>query len=96
LQQSGQAPDECTADVARLIIENHLRAPSMLTIIPLQDWFAVDDAIKRRDYVAERINVPAHATHYWRYRMHITIEELIASDSLNEKISSMIKNSGRK
>ncbi|MDR1644619.1 MAG: 4-alpha-glucanotransferase [Tannerellaceae bacterium] len=95
LRLSGEAPWECTSDIAGRIIGNHLQAPSMLTIIPLQDWMAVDDGVKRKDYDAERINVPANASHYWRYRMHITIEELLRADDLNEKITALIKRSGR-
>lgn len=68
----------------------------MLTIIPLQDWFAMDDSIKRADIDSERINVPANSKHYWRYRMHITLEELLRADHLNNKIVSLIKEAGRK
>ena len=75
---------------------NHLATSSMLTIIPMQDWFAMDDSVKRRDYEAERINVPSDPNHYWCYRMHITLEKLIEADSLNNKIIELIKNSGRK
>jgi 4-alpha-glucanotransferase len=96
LRQGGEAPSECTSSLARQVIENHLNTPSMLTIIPLQDWLATDDGLKRKDCSAERINIPAHAVHYWRYRMHTTIEDLLAADSLNENIRSMINNSGRK
>ena len=96
LQLPGEAPAECTPEIAGHIICGHLQAPSMLTVIPLQDWLAMDKRLKRKDHNAERINVPAHATHYWRYRMHVTIEELLVADSLNEKIISLIRNSGRK
>ncbi|MDR2118102.1 MAG: 4-alpha-glucanotransferase [Tannerellaceae bacterium] len=95
LQLPGEAP-ECTPEIAERIIRNHLKAPSMLAIIPLQDWLATDSALRRKNYDAERINIPAHAAHYWRYRMHITIEELLVADRLNEKIISLIKSSGRK
>jgi 4-alpha-glucanotransferase len=96
LQLPGEAPAGCTPEIAGRIICNHLQAPSMLTIIPLQDWLATEHNLQREDYKAERINVPAHATHYWRYRMHVTIEELLVADNLNEKIISWIRNSGRK
>jgi 4-alpha-glucanotransferase len=95
LQLPGEAPGECTSAIALRILENNLNAPSMLAIIPFQDWLAIDDDLKRKDCDAERINVPSHAIHYWRYRMHITIEELLGASHLNEKISSLIKNSGR-
>lgn len=92
----GDAPEECTADLATQIVSNHLATASMLAIIPIQDWFAMDDSIKRKDYEAERINVPSDSNHYWRYRMHITLEKLIEADCLNNKITELIRNSGRK
>ena len=95
LLRVGVAPDECREDLARQIISNHLETQSMLTILPLQDWFAIDDSIKRSDIESERINVPANSRHYWQYRMHINLEELIRADSLNEKISFLIRKSGR-
>ena len=88
---SVRSPDECTAEIVAQIISNHLKTRSMLTIIPLQDWFAMDDSIKRKDIESERINVPANSTHYWRYRMHITLEQLLQADNLNNKIVSLIK-----
>jgi 4-alpha-glucanotransferase len=91
LGQPGEAPPECTPEIARQIIENHLNAPSMLAIIPLQDWLAVDEKTRRENEQAERINVPLHASHYWRYRMHITIETLMNADRLNEQIIEMIE-----
>ncbi|WP_303141672.1 4-alpha-glucanotransferase [uncultured Parabacteroides sp.] len=96
LGRAGDAPEECTADIAEQIVSNHLATASMLTIIPMQDWFAMDDSVKRKDYEAERINIPSVSNHYWRYRMHITLEKLIEADSLNNKITELIKNSGRK
>jgi 4-alpha-glucanotransferase len=91
----GKAPDECTADIASRIISDHLKAPSMLAIIPIQDWMAVSDTLRREDCKAERINVPADTTHYWRYRMHVTIEDLLKADGLNGEITSLLTLSGR-
>ena len=96
LGRAGDAPEECTADIATHIVASHLESRSMLTIIPLQDWFAMDDSVKRKDYEAERINVPSVPNHYWRYRMHIPLERLIQADSLNNKIIELIQKSGRK
>jgi len=95
LQRIGAAPIECSSDIAAQIISNHLRVTSMLTIIPLQDWLAMDDHLKRKDIEAERINVPAQTNFYWRYRMHITLETLLKEDSLNEKIRNMIADADR-
>ena len=96
LQRAGEAPAECTAELASQIVANHLGTRSMLTIIPLQDWFAIDDAIKNPDSESERINVPAHSTHYWRYRMHISLEQLLEADDFNEKVGSLVLHSDRK
>ena len=95
LCQDGKAPEKCPPVIAKQIIYNHLRASSMLTMIPLQDWFAMDEHLRRPDAEAERINDPANPNHYWRYRMHITIETLLQSSSFNENIRSMITESGR-
>lgn len=96
LGRQGEATEECTSDIATQIVSNHLNTHSMLAIIPLQDWFAMDDSIKRKDADAERINIPSHPNHYWRYRMHITLEELLRADNLNNKIVALIEKSGRK
>ncbi|MCD8042076.1 MAG: 4-alpha-glucanotransferase [Tannerellaceae bacterium] len=96
LQQPGEAPEECTDDIARQILSNHLHSPSMLTIIPLQDWLAMDSNIKNPVIEEERINIPANPQHYWKYRMHITLEYLLKADEFNGKIINLIKESGRK
>lgn len=95
LWKQGVAPDECSSDLCWQILTNHLNAPSMLTILPLQDWLSIDDNLKRPNPEEERINVPANPEHYWRYRMHLTIEELIKSTEYNAKVKEMIKSSAR-
>jgi len=74
LKRSGAAPSECSADIATQIITGHLRSSSMLVIIPFQDWLATDDDIKYPDADAERINIPSDPDNYWRYRMHVMLE----------------------
>lgn len=95
LEQQGVAPDECTPEICNLIIKNHLNAPSMLTVIPLQDWLSIDGNIRRENAQEERINIPSIPRHYWRYRMHLTLEELINSNNLNDNIRSLIETSIR-
>lgn len=95
LWQSGRAPEDCDTNTATLIVENHLKSPAMLTILPLQDWFATDDFVRREDASAERINIPAIPKHYWRYRMHMRIEDLINNEDFNRKVKSMVSDSGR-
>ncbi|MDR2679795.1 MAG: 4-alpha-glucanotransferase [Tannerella sp.] len=95
LHRNGEAPEECSTGIAEQIIINHLHSPSMLTVVPLQDWFAVDEKIKRPDPDAERINTPANPNNYWRYRMHITLETLLRADDFNGKIRNLITESKR-
>lgn len=95
LQHDGKAPEECTAQLATQIVANHLASHSMLTIIPLQDWMAIDDTIKNPDCEMERINIPAHTNHYWRYRMHISLEELLDAADFNKKVRTLISDADR-
>ena len=60
------------------------------------DWMSIDEKLRLPDVNGERINIPANPRHYWRYRMHLTIEQLLAADELNEEISTLIIQSGRK
>ena len=56
---------------------------------------AMDGELRRENPHDERINVPANSRHYWRYRMHITLEELLKSEKLNQMIRQKIAESGR-
>ena len=68
----------------------------MLTILPLQDWFSLEPALRVADTASERINIPANPKHYWRWRMHITLEELLDNTAFNQKVATMVAQSGRK
>ena len=68
----------------------------MLCLLSLQDWLSMDENLRLPDENAERINIPANPRHYWRYRMHMNIEQLLQADSLNDEISTLITQSGRK
>jgi 4-alpha-glucanotransferase len=68
----------------------------MLCLLSLQDWLSIDEHLRLPDADAERINIPANPRHYWRYRMHLTIEQLLASDDFNAQVSELIENCGRK
>ncbi|MBR1958519.1 MAG: hypothetical protein IKA28_05935, partial [Tidjanibacter sp.] len=63
--------------------------------LPLQDWLAMDERLRKADVDSERINIPAIPNHYWRYRMHLPLESLLAESELNEAIKAMVKASGR-
>ena len=38
---------------------------------------------------------PTSTRHYWRYRMHLTLEELMKCDAFNKRIASMIDSANR-
>ena len=91
----GEAPYFCEPWICEQVVAMHLKSPAMLTILPLQDWIAMDGNLRRENPHDERINVPANSRHYWRYRMHLTLEELLKSDDLNNMIRHKIAESGR-
>jgi 4-alpha-glucanotransferase len=95
LRKEGGAPEECTSEIAEQIIRNHAHSPAMLAIFPLQDWLAMDEKLRHPDTDAERINIPANPRHYWRYRMHLSLEELLQAKELNTKINEIIEQAGR-
>ena len=76
-------------------MSRHLTSPSMLCLLSFQDWISIDEKLRLPDANAERINIPANPRHYWRYRMHLTIEQLLQADGLNQEISTLIIQSGR-
>lgn len=91
----GEAPQECEQWVALPIIRQHLYSPAMLAIFPIQDILAMSDELKRSNCLEERINVPAIIPHYWKYRLHISVEKLLEADSFNENLASMVDACGR-
>ena len=91
----GEAPYLCEPWIAEQVVAMHLKSPAMLTILPLQDWLAMDGSLRRENPHDERINVPANSRHYWRYRMHLTLEELLKSEELNRNVHQKIAESGR-
>ncbi len=95
LGEWGDAPYYCEPWICERIISMHLKSPAMLTVLPWQDWMSINGVLRRENPAEERINVPANPRHYWRYRMHITLEELLAADSLNRTIRHLIAESGR-
>ena len=96
LRRGGPAPRPLPGWLAKDIVSRHLTSPSMLCLISFQDWLSIDEGLRLPDENAERINIPANPRHYWRYRMHLSIEQLLAADALNEEISTLIIQSGRK
>ena len=95
LYRGDEAPHPLPGWLARDIVSRHLTSPSMLCILSIQDWMAIDERIRLADPNAERINIPANPRHYWRYRMHLTLEQLISDQSFRDNIAELVAQSGR-
>jgi len=96
MHREGEAPSECTPEICRFVIEQSLAGGSMWCILPLQDWLAIDPPLRHPVAADERINVPAIPRHYWRYRMHLSVEQLLGAVGFNQAVSHLIADSGRR
>lgn len=91
----GKAPFYCEPDVCEEVIRQHLDSPSMWAIFPLQDLLSIDPKLRRENPFEERINIPANSQHYWRYRLHIPIEDLLKEKQFIKRIKDLLEKSGR-
>jgi len=87
---SGTAPTECSAQINRAVVQQHLASPAMWSIFQLQDLLGLDAHLRRADFSAERINVPAIPNFYWRYRMHLKLEQLQGAAEFNSQLRSLL------
>jgi len=83
-------PVEC-----RRILQDNLNSISMLAIFPLQDWLSIDAALRYKDPRAEYINNPADPNNKWRWRMHLTVKQLLDNPAWCTQVASLIKDSNR-
>lgn len=95
LQQPGTAPWFCEPWINRMLLEQHFHSPAMWSIFQLQDLMGMDGALRRENPNEERINVPANPKHYWQYRMHVSLEQLLQAAEFNGALQRMVLESGR-
>ena len=95
LGEHGEAPYFAEPWVCAKILEYHFRSPSMLCIIPLADLLSMSSSLRRPDPREETINVPANPRHYWRYRMHLTVEQLLDDKDFTIHLKRMLAQAGR-
>lgn len=95
LGEQGSAPYFAEPWVCAKILEYHFRSPSMLCILPLADYLSMSSNLRRADPREETINVPANPRHYWRYRMHITVETLLNDKDFSLHVKRMLEQAGR-
>ena len=96
LGQWGEAPSFCEAWINKAIVLQHLHSPAQWAIFQLQDIMGMSEEFRRENPHDERINVPAEPHHYWRYRMHLTLEELAKEKAFNASFREEVIASGRK
>lgn len=85
----GEAPKEMTPEIAEFIVNQHMYSPAMWVILPLQDWLAIDGEVRLPDAHADRINLPSNPRHFWNYRMHLSLEELLRKDAFNQHVKRL-------
>ncbi|MER3464645.1 MAG: 4-alpha-glucanotransferase [Chitinophagaceae bacterium] len=95
LGEQGTAPYFCEPWINRAIVLQHLYSPAMWSIFQLQDLLGMSEKLRRENPVDERINIPANPKHYWRYRMHISLEDLLKEKEFNHELKDYITNSRR-
>lgn len=95
LGRRDDAPHPLPAWLARDIMSRNLQSASMLCVLSLQDWLAISEKLRLPDAGAERVNIPANPRHYWRYRMHLNIEDMMKEQRFCDDIAEMITQSGR-
>lgn len=95
LGQQGKAPEQCTPEICTAVIRQHLHSPAMWAVFPIQDFLGMSAKLRHPDPDAERINIPAVIPHYWRYRMHLNVEDLLKEKEFNERIKNYLWIAGR-
>jgi 4-alpha-glucanotransferase len=91
----GLTPMDCSPDIVHAIVNDHLASPSMMAIFPIQDLIGMDATLRNQTAEAEQINEPSNPKHYWRFRFHIALNDLLDAKELNTKIKEMVKKNGR-
>jgi 4-alpha-glucanotransferase len=95
LESPGAAPAECEPWICRRIVQQHLASPAMWSIFQLQDLLGMYSGLRRANPAEERINVPADAKNYWRYRMHLWLEDLVGATGFNSALKQDLERGGR-
>jgi 4-alpha-glucanotransferase len=82
--------DSCTPSVMRNIITQHVESPSVLAIFPIQDLLALDAEYSKRPALDETINDPTNPKHYWRFRLHVTCEDMLANSTFIKDVKDVL------
>ena len=87
----GGTDEKCTPNVMRNILVQHIESPSVLAIFPIQDLLALDAEYAKRPALEETINDPTNPKHYWRYRLHVPCEDMLANGAFVKEIRELLR-----
>lgn len=93
--QENETPKDANVEICTRVVESHLKSPSMLCLLSFQDWTSICEETRSKNLEAEQINNPANSKQYWRYKTHLSIEELEKNIHFKEQIQRMISESNR-
>ena len=82
--------DECTPSVMRNILAQHIESPSVLSILPIQDVLALCTEYAKRPALEETINDPTNPKHYWRFRLHVSCEDLLSNYDFLKDVKELV------
>ena len=93
--QENEIPQDANVEICTRVVESHLKSPSMLCLLSFQDWTSICEETRSKNLEAEQINNPADSKQYWRYKTHLSIEDLEKNIHFKEQIQRMISESNR-
>lgn len=78
---SNLTPASPLQEICAAIVAAHIVSPSMLVVLPLQDWMSFDEKLPLQDPADEQINHPEDPHQHWEWRMPMTFEQAMTQHS---------------
>jgi 4-alpha-glucanotransferase len=86
-----------TPERALRILSALMTARSRLCIVPLQDWFALDEGLRTEDPAAERVNTPGTVGGAnWAWRMTPSLEDLATRSVFTAQVRGLADQRSRR
>mmetsp|Transcript_26530 Transcript_26530/g.66501 ORF Transcript_26530/g.66501 Transcript_26530/m.66501 type:complete len:362 (+) Transcript_26530:146-1231(+) len=89
LKKDGSPPKSCATSIVEQAVDQHLASSALWAIFPIQDLLGFDEKLRRPNAAEEQINDPSNSMHYWRFRMHINVEDILASHEFVQKCKQL-------
>jgi 4-alpha-glucanotransferase len=86
----GPVPHKLPASEARRIVDMHAFSPAAVCVLPIQDYLATSRELAYHGNPQDEIiNVPANRWHYWRWRMHLSVEQLLEASDFQSNLRGL-------